>query len=258
LIREILLELKNISKAVHGLAGSKVRILDKVSLQINKPAQAGQIISLLSASSQELTTLLKILSAVEKPSEGEVILSGKAYNKPEGKIVFIPSNPSSFPWLNVKQNVEFALNTAENNGSKVSEAILLAGLESYEAHFPDDNSLGFRFRISLARAIAAGPEIILLDEPLKNLHGETKKEIFNLIKDIAQKINVTFIIASINISDSILLSDKIILMKRHPGRLADTIDIDKSKDVNVHSDYYHSVKTEIDKLLLSYENVPLQ
>ena len=125
-------------------------------------------------------------------------------------------------------------------------------------HFPDDNSLGFRFRISLARAIAAGAKIILLDEPLKNLHGETKKEIFNLITELPKKTNITIIIASTNISDSVLLSDKIFLMTRHPGKVVDTIDIDKSKDLNIHSDYYHSTKIEIEKLLSGYENNSLK
>jgi len=259
LIREILLELKDVSKAVHGLAGSKLRVLDKINLQIDKPETAGQMISFVSTSASELTTLLKIISAVEKLSEGEILLSGKRYDKPAGEIVYIPEHPSSFPWLNVKQNVEFTLNDKESNSEKiVDEAISLVGLEGYESHFPDDDSLGFRFRISLARAIAAEPKIILLDEPLKNLHNETKKEIFNLITELPEKINITFIIASINISDSVLLSDKIFIMKRHPGKVADTIDIDRSKDMSIHSDYYHSTKHGIEKLLIGYENIPLK
>ncbi len=260
--REILLEVKNISKTVHGLAGSKVRILDKVNLKIEKPERLGQIISIVAASASELTALLKIISAIEKPSEGEVHLSGKQYHKPAGDIVFIPEHPSSFPWLNVKQNVEFAINFKENIlgsiDNKVSEAIPFVGLEGYETHFPDDNSLGFRFRISLARALVADPKIILLDEPLKNLHGETKKEIFTLIAELSKKINVTIIIASMNISDAVLLSDKIFLMTRHPGKVADTIDIDRSNDLNIHSDYFHSLKSEIEKLLTGYENIPLK
>ena len=260
--RDILLEAKNISKTVHGPAGSKVRILDKVNFEIDKRGEGGQIVSLTAASSPGLTSLLKIISAIEKPSEGELYLSGKQYHKPAGKIVFIPEHPSSFPWLNVKQNVEFAFTSKEIKtgiiDNKVKEAVSFAGLESYESHSPDDNSLGFRFRISLARAVASTPEIILLDEPLKNLHGETKKEIFNLITELPKVFNITVIIASTNINDAILLSDKIFLMTRHPGRVADTLDIGRSKDLNVRSDYFHSLKHEIEKLLIGYENVPLK
>jgi NitT/TauT family transport system ATP-binding protein len=259
---ENLLELKNVSKAVHGLAGSKVRILEKINFKLDNVDQAGQIVSLISFSASELTALLKIISGVEKHSEGEVLLSGSHYNAALGKIGYIPEHPSSFPWYNVKQNVEFALNNkVSDSGSidnKVNEAIVLAGLEDYESHFPDDSSLGFRFRISLARAIAAGAKIILLDEPLKNLHGETKKEIFNLIAGLPKKINVTILIASTNINDAVLLSDKIFLMKRHPGRIADSIDIDKSKELSTHSEHFHSLKSEIDKLLISYENSSLK
>jgi ABC-type nitrate/sulfonate/bicarbonate transport system ATPase subunit len=253
--QEILLELKNISKSVHGLAGSKVRVLDKIDFKIDKPDSSGQIISLLSASATELTSLLKIISGVEKHNEGEVLLSGKKYQASLGEIVYIPEHPSSFPWLDVKQNVEFAVNNEKN---KVNEAISLVGLEGYETHFPDNDSLGFRFRISLARAIATGAKIILLNEPLKNLHGETKKEIFNLISELTKKIDITIIIASININDTLLISDKIFLMKRHPGRIADAIEIDKSKELNIHSDYFHSTKTDIEKFLAGYENNSLK
>jgi len=262
LSREILLEVKNISKIVHGLAGSKIRVLDNVNFQIDNPETKGQIISLAAASSPELTSLLKIISAVEKPSEGALYLYGKQFHKPEGKIVLIPEHPSSFPWLDVEQNVKFAVTFKNNNpeeiDNKVREAILFTGLDGYEAHFPDDNSLGFRFRISVARAIAAGTKILLLDEPLRNLHGETKKEIFNLIKEISQKFDITIIIASTNINDAILLSDKIFLMTRHPGKVADTIDIDKSKELSIHSDYFHAVKREIDKLFFGYENISVK
>ncbi len=258
--REILLEVKNISKTVHGLAGSKVRILDKVNFNIEKPEPLGQIISFVAASASELTSLLKIISAVEKPSDGEVYLSGKHYHKPAGDIVFIPENPSSFPWLNVRQNVEFAVRRQEYKTTSivnnVNETISLVGLEGYETHFPDNNSLGFRFRISLARALAAGPKIILLDEPLKNLHGETKKEIFNLITELPKKICVTIIIALTNISDAVLLSDKIFLMTRRPGKVADTIDILRTNDLNIQSDSFHSLKIKIEKLLSGYENNP--
>ncbi|MGA7720749.1 MAG: ATP-binding cassette domain-containing protein [Ignavibacteriaceae bacterium] len=260
--REILLEVKNISKTVHGMAGSKVRVLDNVNFQIDNPETKGQIISLAAASSPELTSLLKIISAVEKPSEGALYLYGKQFHKPEGKIVFIPEHSSSFPWLDVEQNVKFAVKFKNNNpeeiDKKVKEAILFAGLEGYETHFPDDNSLGFRFRISVARAIAADAKILLLDEPLRILHGETKKEIFNLIKEISKKFNITIIIASTNISDSILLSDKIFLMTRHPGKIVDTIDIDISKELSIHSDYFQVLKREIEKLFFGYENIPVK
>jgi len=259
LSREILLEIKNISKTVHCPAGSKVSILPKINFEIEKPGAGGQIVSITAASSSELTSFLKIISAIEVPSEGELFLSGKQYHRPAGKIVLIPEHPSSFPWLNVKQNVEFTFGSKEKRteiiNNKIKEAVSFVELESYETHFPDDNSLGFRFRISLARAIASSPEIILLDEPLKNLHGETKKEIFNLIAELPKIFNTTVLIASTNINDALMLSGKIFLMSRHPGRVADSIEIDRSKDLNVHSDYFHSLKHEIEKLLIGYENV---
>ncbi len=248
--QEILLEVNNISKSFHGLAGAKQLVLGGISFKLNVTESYGNINSILAPANSGKTILLKIISAIEKPSEGEILLLGRKYEKPTGEITLIPEKPSSFPWMNVRQNIEFALNLKNNDPSNlknIDEIISSVGLTGYEDHFPHEKSLGFRFRISIARALAIKPRIILLDEPLKNLHGETRKEIFSLINNLTKELNLNIIIATANISDAISISNKIFLMTPYPGKIAKEFDIDRSKDLHEHSDYFISIKHSVEK-----------
>ncbi len=257
--REFLLEVNNISKSFHGMAGSKQLILDGISLKINNSTKDGNIFSILSLPGSGKTILLKIISAIEKPTGGEVLLLGEKYEKPTGEIVFIPKNTSSFQWMNVHQNIELALrNKKGKNGliEKVNDVISLVGLAGYENHFPHEKSLGFRFRISLARALSIDPKVILLDDPLINLHGESKKEIFSLLEFISRNKSIAFIFTTSNINEAVSLSNKIFVMSRHPGKIIDEVEIDRSQNLQNHSEYFISLKHQIEKSFARYEDIP--
>ncbi|MHB1685829.1 MAG: ABC transporter ATP-binding protein [Ignavibacteriaceae bacterium] len=246
-----LLEIKNLSKYFHGPAGSKIHVLDGINFTIDSVEKNGSLCSVLSPFGAGKTTLLKIISAVEKPSEGEVILEGKKYLYPDGSIVFIPENASSFPWMNVSQNIEFALRIKNNSKDevkkRVTELISLVGLSGYGNHYPHEKSSGFRFRISLARALAVQPKIILLDDCFRNLHSETKKELHQLIKSIKQQLNVVFVLATTNVSEAINLSEKIFLLKKNPGRVFHQIDVNEFNKNRHSEDKNLSLKSEIEK-----------
>ena len=112
---------------------------------------------------------------------------------------------------------------------KLQELIDLTGLTGYEDHYPYNKSYGFRFRISLARAMAVSPQLIFLDDPFKLMDLEAKDEIFELIKKIASEKKIKFILASSNITEAALLSDKILLINNKPGYLLGEITIDRYK-----------------------------
>ena len=221
------LEVKNITKYFNGAAGSKQLIIENLSFSISEEQS---IISILIPFGGGKTTLLKILSGLDSNYRGDILLNG---NKIKNKFPFIPEKPASFPWLNVTGNIRSIIAMHEKlDGSsrvKLQELIDLTGLTGYEDHFPHNKSYGFRFRISLARAMAVFPRLILLDDPFKLMDLETKDEIFELIKKIASEKKIKFILASSNITETALLSDKILLINGKPGYLSGEIIIDKYK-----------------------------
>jgi len=221
------LDVKNITKYYNGEAGSKEHIFENFSFSVS---EEHNIISILACSGGGKTTLLKILSGLDADYKGDILLYGA---KIKNRIPFIPEKPASFPWLNVSGNIRSIMDMSEKERKpshiSMQKLIELTGLTSYEDHFPDNKSYGFRFRISLARAMAISPQIILLDDPFKFMDSGTKDEIFEHIKKISSLQKIKFILATSNITEAALISDKILLVNGKPGYLSGEIVIDKYK-----------------------------
>ena len=213
-----MIEVKNISKEYSDDSGSINIILKNISLSISP----GKITSIVAPNNSGKSTLLKIISGLELATIGEV------RKKDDQKIVLIPSKPSSFPWLNVEENISLGLLKKDSN--KVKKIIENAGLEGYESFYPNNKSYGFRFRIALARSLAHEPEAILLDEPFDQMDIQAKKEILQLLLDTKNKMKETFLFATSNITEALYLSDKIYLMKKDPGEIFSEIDINFQKE----------------------------
>lgn len=218
------LEAHNITKYLKGEAGSKKPIIENLSFSIS---ENDNISAILAPGRSGKTTILKILAGLDNDYSGDIFLKGFQI---KNKLPFIPEKPSSFPWLNVKDNIKIFLSMQrkdEISRMRIQELINLVGLTGYENHYPSNKSYGFRFRISLARALSNPSPLILLDEPWKQMDPETKGEILNLIKNLSNEGHLKFLVASSNITDVAFLSDRILLLDKH-GKLSETI----SKSIN--------------------------
>ena len=219
--KEIVLSISNLSKTFEGPLGTKKNLFEDINLSL----VAGQFKSLLAPQGSGKTTLLRIIAGLEKANSGEVDITDTIPNPI--KTAFIPSRPSSLPWLNVEKNIEYILNLISKNKDtkNIKELINIVGLTGYEKHYAHNKSVGFRFRISLARALAANPKIILIDEPLNNLDFESKKEIYHLLNDIHVKMDIAFLFATSNISEAVFLSDFILVLQKNPIKILKEIEV---------------------------------
>ena len=221
------LELSNVTKVFSDSYGTRKKVLEGISLTI--PVDSPKITSILASFGGGKSTLMKIIAGVEKPTSGEVILRGKKYLQPEGKIVLIPEKSASLPWLNVRKNIELAsrLDTCRKNieSREIDDLISLVGLSGYENHYPHNDSFGFRFRISLARALLFNPDVLLLDDCFKKMDSATREEIYNLVFDISKKVGSYFILATTNVLEALRLSGRIFLMSKNPGRIYNDLKI---------------------------------
>ncbi len=208
-----MIELRNITKEYTNKAGYKTTLFEKINLTVEQSI----ISSILAPAGSGKSTLLKIVSRLEPYNSGELINCDN--------IIYIPSEPSSFPWLNVKENILLGIKKDE---MEISNIVRLVGLEGYENHFPNNKSLGFRFRIALARSIIRNPRLICLDEPFNKLDSVTKYEVYNLLSKINLTFHTTFMLATTNISEALFLSNKIYFMKKNPGQIISSMDINFS------------------------------
>jgi len=164
------------------------------------------------------------------------------------KIIYIPSQPSSFPWLNVEENISLGLLIKDS--SKIKSIIRFVGLEGYESFHPNNKSYGFRFRIALARSLAHHPAVILLDEPFNQMDLKTKKEILLLIQEAQNTLKTTFLLATTNITEALFLSDKIYLMKKNPGEIISDLLVELPKERNeliIDSEKFIQLRSQIEK-----------
>lgn len=206
------LNIDKISKRYTDKVGYSINLLKEISFTVN----SGEFTSVLAPVGSGKSSFLKILSNLDKPTSGKI---DSQFNK----IIYIPSEPSSFPWLNVLDNISF---NSKYDSKKIEEIVNLVELHGYEDHFPNNKSEGFRFRISLARAFANDPDLIIIDEPFNSLNTATRKEIYQLVRKVSSKTKVSFLLGTTNITEAIFLSDKVFLMKKNPGELIDEIKID--------------------------------
>lgn len=216
-----ILELRSITKIFSDEYGTKKKVIEDISLTIQ--ADAPKITSILASFEGGKSTLLKIIAGIEKPDSGVVILNNGKYLQPDGKIVLIPEKSASLPWLNVRKNIELAcrLETCRKNERRyeINDLINLVGLSGYENHYPHNDSFGFRFRISLARALLFNPVVLLLDDCFKKMDQTVREEIYELVYKISEQTGTYFLIATTNVSEAIRLSGRILMMSKHPAKI---------------------------------------
>lgn len=191
------------------------------------------------------SSLLKIISGLEDYTSGTI-------KDESNKKIFIPSKPSSFPWLNVKENVTFNIEKFEE--AELQKVINLVGLEGYKDHNPLNKSLGFRFRVSLARALFNNPEVLIIDQPFSKMRDEIRNDLYRLMRKVQREKNLTILFGTSNISEAILLSDRVYVMDKDPGRILDSFEIEFADDLRTNfteSPEYSSYREQIKKYLSS-------
>ena len=193
------MKFENISKTIAYKNGLNVKLLDDISLEV----KVGEITSVLASAGSGKSTLLKILSGLELADSG---------NRNDTKACLIPSQPSSFPWMNVTENILFANEKLDDQMQK--KLVHLVGLEGYENHYPNNKSLGFRFRIAIARALATNPKLLMLDEPFAAMDQKTKLEMLQLIVDLNNESKTTILLATSNLSEALLVSQTMLFLKK--------------------------------------------
>lgn len=250
---ENILEIKNLTKTYYIESGSAQIVLENLDLLIKADTGNGSFNSILAPLGSGKTTLIKIIAGLES-YEGEVNFNGIKISEPTREIIFIPEKPTSLPWLNVKDNIvlpsKLLKRTKKYDTFSTDELIKLVGLGGYEDYFTSSFASGFRQRIAIARALSLNPQLILLDDVLKNLDGETRNEFIDLLKFLTAETKTSFLLATTNISDAVLMSQKVFLMRKNPGNIVKELDIQK-EGISKDSEIITKLKNEIEHIFQS-------
>lgn len=206
------------------IKSNKVEVLKDINLDIAK----GEFISLIGASGCGKSTILKLITSLEDPTDGEITIDGESVKAPSEKVSMIFQESRLFPWLTVEQNIDFTISRKipkEKRKQIVKDHIELVGLKGFEKAVPSQLSGGMQQRVSIARGLATNPEILLLDEPFGALDAFTRVNMQIETLNIWEKDRTTMIMVTHDIDEAIFLSDRIVILSAKPGVVKDVIPV---------------------------------
>jgi len=228
------LAIENVSKTFRSASGA-VLALDRVSVNV---AEA-EFVCLVGASGCGKTTLLNIIAGLEKPDSGMVLADGKPVTGPGRERLVMFQEPALFPWLDVFGNVLFGLKLKPNltnaDRRQVAKYYLeLVGLSRFEHSNIHELSGGMKQRVSLARALAPNPRVLLMDEPFAALDALTREQLYGDIQEIWKARRKTIVFVTHNVREAACLGDRVLLFSPHPGRVQEefTVNLPRPRDIN--------------------------
>jgi NitT/TauT family transport system ATP-binding protein len=204
--------------------GSKLLAIEGVDLDVDE----GEFVTVLGPSGCGKTTFMNVIAGLVKPSSGQVLVAGQPVTGPGPDRAVVFQDYALLPWRTVFDNVRFGLEMQKAlRGSgwrdRVQEAIELVGLAGFEHSYPRELSGGMQQRVGLARAIVAQPRILLMDEPLGAVDALTREVMREEIEKLIAATGKTVLFITHSIEEAILLGDRIVVFKSHPGAIKEVI-----------------------------------
>jgi NitT/TauT family transport system ATP-binding protein len=207
--------IRQVSKS-YDLGRGQLKALDAFDLDIRD----GEFVCLLGPSGCGKTTLLRTLAGLETPSQGEIIVRRRSEDRPLTSMIF--QENSVFPWMRVRDNVAFGLRVRgigeRERRETVRHFLDLCGLSAFADAYPHQLSGGMKQRVSVARAFANDPEILLMDEPFAALDEQTKITLQQELLRLWSETRKTVMFITHSIDEALVLADRVIVMSPRPGR----------------------------------------
>jgi NitT/TauT family transport system ATP-binding protein len=191
----------------------------------------GELLCLLGPSGCGKSTALRVLAGLLPYDAGTVTIDGETPNERWRDMAFVFQNPRLLPWRTAKENVSLSMELRElgldraQRERRADDLLKLVGLEADGHKYPRMLSGGERQRVSLARALAVEPRIILMDEPFSALDPNTRLRMRRELIDIWQRTQKTIVFVTHDVDESVVLADRVAVMAPRPGRVREVVDI---------------------------------
>ena len=215
------IDVKNINKSFEGKKSDKLSVLEDINLTIDD----GELICLLGPSGCGKTTLLRLIAGLDQPTSGEIVANGEVVKKPSGDRAVIFQQYSLFPWLTVLQNVTFGLEmtkkgSKEENIAAAERYLTSVGLIDFKDSYPHELSGGMKQRVAIIRSLLNHSPILLMDEPFSALDMQNRQI------GVWKRFENTIVFVTHDVDEAVYLADKIVIMDKNPGKIANIIDVD--------------------------------
>jgi NitT/TauT family transport system ATP-binding protein len=195
-----------------------VPVVQETSLAI----EPNSLVVFLGPSGCGKTTMMRMIGGLDMPSSGVIRLEGVPVNGPGRRTGMVFQSYSSFPWLTVAGNIDFGMRyrddlTAAGRRDRVKHYLKLIGLEDFAETYPNRISGGMRQRLAIARTLAAGSAVLLMDEPFGALDALTREKLQVELRQIQMREAKTIIFVTHDVEEAVFLADRIIMLSSRPA-----------------------------------------
>jgi NitT/TauT family transport system ATP-binding protein len=227
----------------YAATSGRVTALENVNLGIEQ----NEFVTLVGPSGCGKSTLLKLIGALIRPSRGTLLFDGKQLLRPTHDVGIVFQEAVLLQWRTVLDNVLLPAEILRLDGvqSRARAMTLLksVGLAGFEKRYPRELSGGMQQRVSICRALIHNPSVLLLDEPFAALDAMTREELGFELMRIWDTYKKTVIFVTHNITEAILLADRVIAMSPRPGRIAKIVDIELPRPRTIDMEFTAQFKT---------------
>ena len=216
--------------------GEQIDVLENV----NATVAHGEFVCLVGPSGCGKSTLLNIVAGFLDATSGEVLVEREPVAGPDPRRIFVFQENGVFPWLNVRENVGFSLQKRRpiERDQIIARYIDMVGLAGFENAYPHELSGGMRQRVEIARALAANPDIIYMDEPFGALDFLTRLKMRADLVRIWQSEKKTILFVTHDIEEAVQLADRVLIMTPRPGTIQEAVDVDLPRPRHLDSPGY--------------------
>jgi NitT/TauT family transport system ATP-binding protein len=222
--RPVVLTVGSVGRTFDSARGPVVALTD-----INFEVHQREFITVIGPSGCGKSTLIRIVAGLETCTDGVVLVDSKPVVGPGPERGMVFQSYTLFPWLSVKDNVKFGPNMKGVRGARAERQALewlrVVGLEKFADHYPNQLSGGMKQRVAIARALANEPRILLMDEPFGALDAQTRCTMQTHLLRICEQVDITVLFITHDLDEAIYLSDRIVVLGAHPGRVLEIIEV---------------------------------
>ena len=220
------LRISGVSKTFEGegAARAPIHVIDDVSMDLT----SGEFAVYLGPSGCGKTTLMRIVGGLETADRGEIYLSGEKVTGPDRRKGMVFQTYTSFPWLTVIENIRFGTKYrrdigAAEKGEIADRYLELVGLREFADFYVNKISGGMRQRVAIARTLAAGPDILLMDEPFGALDAQTREFLQYQLLEINRVEKKAVIFVTHDVEEAVFLADRIFMFSARPATVVEEI-----------------------------------
>jgi NitT/TauT family transport system ATP-binding protein len=218
---------------------------------IDLAVRDGEFVCLVGPSGCGKSTLLNIVGGFLRASRGKVLFDGVPVDGPDSRRIFIFQENGVFPWLTVEANIGFGLSDRSPTERKaiVAHYTQMVGLTGFERSYPREISGGMRQRVELARALAADPDVLFMDEPFGALDYLTRLRIRADVVDIWQREKKTVLFVTHDVEEAVQLADRVVVLGQRPSTVRDIVPVDIPRPRNLDDPACHALRDEIFRVM---------